>query len=988
MGKYRQYILFRMITGMLLLSTVVAGFGQFPYVRKLNYPEQLPTQVVYDMLSDSKGYIWLATDLGLFKSNGKNFTPVPFDNTTLKSVSYLQEDPGGMIWCMNFYNQLFAVKDDTLRRFVMDSSIMKDASTFLTVNVGRNDIWFRSFNNIFKVDKASRKVLNVINLPTPFDVIISSGIFDNQYQALSYGGYLFQSSEKGYGWKHIRKKFSESRLMKSSRGFISVAMGTDHHDPVEIINGYVKELNPIKLSGETYVFQGVEVDSADYWLCTQDGAIKWDPQTGETKSILPHQRVSDVVKDYQGNYWISTLDNGIFICPSLDNTLLGIYGNPMLDNFNRLEVLPNGDFFAGNTQGLLTRFSLATGKSVHYRLAKARETEFIKYDVRDDVVFFNRGVVKKDGKTLIDRFDYSKGVDRDKFGNILVSVFNGALVVNNHFGSNNRTPAISCPLYASDQTRIVFYDMNKSVLLLRSKRSNAILSANDRQLFWVAYEDGLYQYDYSSQVKILKDANGSPVIGKSMVQLPDNRLVIGSSVKGVMVFKDGRISRTFNETNGLSNNSIRKVAFSGNEIWVLTAKGLDRINLQSGVVTNYLDEYGLGDLIMNDFVHRNDSLMMATPSGILLRKHTAEKANKPIRFPLLKGYSAKKEISNGSVLSEGVAEVSFRFEALHYVTAGALDYRYRLLGLDTLWHSWGGGNNRLTFSRLAAGRYQLQIQAVAGTNYKSSLQTFSFVVPKNFLQKPWVILSLLLLVLLLAWLFLYQWKQSLLNKQTVREQLLKSQLVAIRAQMNPHFLYNVLNTVQGLVYGNRKTEAGALLGNFSDLMRKILQSSDKQFLSLKEEMENLRLYLELEKARFDEGFSYNIEIRDIKDVSGIYIPSLLLQPFAENAIKHGLMHKQGPKELEIRFEKEADILKVTIDDNGIGRERAGQINARNKNKPAGFATQALNERMALFNRLYKKKINCVITDKKDEKGNARGTLTRLWIPDYNQEPDA
>ncbi len=988
MRQNQQYLLFRIITGVLLLSGVVAGFGQYPYVRKLNYPEQLPTQVVYDMLSDSKGYIWLATDLGLFKSNGKNFTPVPFDNTNLKSVSYLQEDTEGVIWCMNFYNQLFAVTNDTLRRFVIDSNIMKEASTFINVNVGAKHIWFRSFNNIFQVDKSSRKISNVINLPAPFDIIISAGIFNNQYQALSYGGYLFQSSGIGVGWKRIRKKFSESRLMYSSKGFISVAVGTDHHDPVEISNGSTRELPPIHLSRETYIMQGVQIDSNDYWLCTQDGAYKWDPHTGATKSILPQQRVSDVVKDYQGNYWFSTLDNGIFICPSLNNTLLGMYGNPLLDNFNRLEILSNGDLFAGNTQGLLSRYSLITGKTSDYQLTKARETEFIKYDATDDVVFFNRGVVKKDGKLLIDKFDYSKGVDRDKFGNILVSVFNGALVVNNHFGSNNRTPKISCPLYASDQTRIVFYDRNKSVLLLRSKRSNAILSSNDKKLFWVAYEDGLYQYDYSNKIKILKDISGKPVIGKSMVQLPDNSLVIGSSVKGVMVFKEGIITQTFDEKNGLSNNSIRKVVKNGNDTWVLTTEGLDYLNLQTGSVTNYLNEYGLGDLILNDFVIRNDSLMLATPSGILLRKYSAEKRNKPIRFPLLKGFSNKKEIKNGSELSIGVAEVSFYFEALHYVSAGTLDYRYRLMGLDTNWHSWGGGSNRLTFSRLAAGRYQLQMQAIAGSNYKSNLQTFSFVVPKKFFQQSWVILSLLLIVLLLAWMFLRQWKQSLLKKQTVREQLLKSQLVAIRAQMNPHFLYNVLNTVQGLVYGNRKTEAGTLLGNFSDLMRKILQSSDKQFLSLKDEMENLRLYLELEKARFDEGFSYTIEIGGIKDVSEMYIPSLLLQPFAENAVKHGLMHKQGSKELEIRFEKEAEVLKVTIDDNGIGRERAERINARNKNKPAGFATLALYERMALFNRLYKKKINCVITDKKDENGNAMGTLTQLWIPDYSQNLDA
>src|SRR5258705_13863309 len=100
--------------GVLFLS---AAYGQYPYVKKIGFPEQLPTQVVYDMLTDSKGYIWLGTDKGLFRFNGRTFVSVPFDNTSSRSVSYLQEDEQGTIWCMNFYNQLFSFQKDTLRKF-------------------------------------------------------------------------------------------------------------------------------------------------------------------------------------------------------------------------------------------------------------------------------------------------------------------------------------------------------------------------------------------------------------------------------------------------------------------------------------------------------------------------------------------------------------------------------------------------------------------------------------------------------------------------------------------------------------------------------------------------------------------------------------------------------------------------------------------------------------------------------------------------------
>ena len=175
-----------------------------------------------------------------------------------------------------------------------------------------------------------------------------------------------------------------------------------------------------------------------------------------------------------------------------------------------------------------------------------------------------------------------------------------------------------------------------------------------------------------------------------------------------------------------------------------------------------------------------------------------------------------------------------------------------------------------------------------------------------------------------------------------------------------------MNTVQGLLYDNRKTEAGTLLGNFSDLMRKTLKASDSQLQHLHEELENLRLYLELEKARFDKDFSYSIQTNLREDATVIFVPSLMLQPFVENAVKHGLLHKSGHKELSIQFDQLDEGVRVIIEDNGVGRKQSEMINIRNKNKPSSFATKAIDERINLFNRLYKQKISYTITDKEDD----------------------
>ncbi len=976
----------RITVCIILLFCWSHGNGQYPYVKKLNYPEQLSTQVVYDMLTDSKGYLWLGTDKGLYRFNGRTFVSIPFNTTASKAVSYLQEDKDGVVWCMNFYNQVFYSQKDTLRQYVIDEAITHDASTFNNLVIGTEKLWLHSFSTIYEFDKASHKLLRKAEGPGKYDRIIAGAVSNNIFYAFSNAGYLFSNSIRKYGWDSIQQSYLDLKFIANNESLIGLGVGLERAPPFQIRNEKSVLLKPVDIPNDVYIFKGVEVNNHDYWLCTQNGAYQWNTETGETKLYLPNERVSDVVKDYQGNYWISTLDNGVFICSSLANTLIKIYDNPLLDNFTKLQALPNGEILAGNSQGLMTKLNLDDRQVFQYDLVKMRETEFISYDTCNQQIFTNRGVFKQDQKQPVELIDYSKGVARDKFGNLIVSYFNGAYVINDHYNQNDRKPILNCPLYIADSANNI--DINygfHNALSLRKKRSITALASIDKESFWVAYEDGLYAYNYNGTIKILKDSEGFAVSAKSLLQLADGSLVVGASTKGVMIFQKGQIVKTYDEKNGLSNNNVRKIIQQDNYIWVLTDAGLDRINETNGVITNYLDEYGLSNIIINDFIVQKDKLLFATPTGILLRYNVPRYSNFEIKFPMLRATSNGEEVAINSILPGGRHDISFYFEALHYISPSSVTYLYRLKGIDTIWRPVGNFNNQLIFNQLSPGKYEFEIQAISGLLYKSRIRNFSFVVPKSFWQKNGFIVLVFLAISLLTWFILRQWKRNLLRKQTVKEQLLKSQLVALRAQMNPHFLYNVLNTVQGLVYGNRKTEAGALLGNFSDLMRKTLHASDKQLLTVKDEIENIRLYLELEKARFDEGFEYHIGVINIEDLAAVYIPSLLIQPFIENAVKHGLMHKRGTKRVDIKFEQKADALGVTIEDNGIGRQQSMEINQRTKSKPSSFATEALNERMDLFNRLYKRKITYQIVDKKDERNNPTGTKIVLIIPDYSND---
>ncbi len=208
----------------------------------------------------------------------------------------------------------------------------------------------------------------------------------------------------------------------------------------------------------------------------------------------------------------------------------------------------------------------------------------------------------------------------------------------------------------------------------------------------------------------------------------------------------------------------------------------------------------------------------------------------------------------------------------------------------------------------------------------------------------------------------------------------QSELKAFKSQMNPHFFYNALNTVQSYILSNDKKMAIGYLSKFSSLTRSILEMTEKETVSIAEEIKTLALYLDIEKARFNEDFEFEITTENIPDTEQTKIPSMFLQPFVENAVKHGLLHKEGTKKLTVHFSIKNEILEIKIADNGIGREKSGALNAiKNKNHKS-FATEAMQNRIDILNRTRKKPIKLDYTDKKNTKEQAIGTVVNIEIP--------
>ena len=223
--------------------------------------------------------------------------------------------------------------------------------------------------------------------------------------------------------------------------------------------------------------------------------------------------------------------------------------------------------------------------------------------------------------------------------------------------------------------------------------------------------------------------------------------------------------------------------------------------------------------------------------------------------------------------------------------------------------------------------------------------------------------------------------EALQNKQKAVE----TRLQTLRLQMNPHFLFNALNSIQQMILANEEIIATRYLSRFSKLLRTILVHSDKEYVSLKEELEILTLYIELESIRFKDSFNYRIECEDEIDTDEIKLPTLLIQPFVENAIWHGLMHKEGERLLTVKFSERDECIQCVVEDNGIGRERSNEVKLAagqgNKHTSKGIAVSI--ERLNAMANGNGNHGSMQIIDLKDEKGNAKGTRVEIIFPIQN-----
>ena len=325
----------------------------------------------------------------------------------------------------------------------------------------------------------------------------------------------------------------------------------------------------------------------------------------------------------------------------------------------------------------------------------------------------------------------------------------------------------------------------------------------------------------------------------------------------------------------------------------------------------------------------------------------------------------------------------FDFIAPYVYNAEKIQYRCKLEGADQNWISVGN-NTSMRFTSLSPGKYKFYAAAsLNGQDWYSLVTPFSFEINPPFWKTWWFILIVIASCVLLA-IVLFRRRIAIIKaRAAVEQQLAGLEIRALRSQMNPHFIFNSLNSIAQLVASRQNDEGLQYLNKFSKLLRLVLEESENSFISLKDEIKILDLYLQLESLRFGSSFSYSIHSDDGIDEEETLVPCFLIHPVIENAIWHGLLHKEGERRLIINFhQQEKDKLECVVKDNGIGIEAASQKKAQQLNgeKRQSKGLKIVKDRLALMEQQQQTTTAFRMEDMKDDNGFISGTKVTIQLP--------
>ena len=728
---------------------------------------------------------------------------------------------------------------------------------------------------------------------------------------------------------------------------------------VDGVLGYKKgaEFVSRKLGEKSQGLSKAYIDSKGrVWMAYYNGGIKTYKNIQEAykgdhpiETLFEGKNISSIFEDHSGGVWLAIQNNGIYYIPKPQIHVQLLGKDELANRVFSLHKTSEGEIFVGNHNGSL--FQLRNNQPPVHVFKEKISKEYLKSfrieenESGDKIPYLNHLLITKSGLTIL--YSTAEFEVRNK----------GVLV------------------YSSKGVRVnkVFEDANGNV--------------------WIGTNNGLFKYQDRALVSMVSKSDLFKDRIEDIDQLENGTLLIGSRFKGLILWEENSITN-ITEANGLTGNIVSDIFIDEDEVlWVSTTTGLNRliksVNNQFDV-QRITEIHGLPTREVNSVTGVGDIIWVATNKGVAtFNKHDIKKNTTApdLYFHTILIGNKKVFLKSEYSLPYDHHYIQINFTGLSYRSQGKVLYRYRMLGVSD---DWIITNTRsVNYPSLVDGKYTFEVQAANEDGVWSKSKKIDFEIDLPFWKKWWFII-LIFLLFISSIVATFKLREFVVNKKEEQLKLLekeklmtvKSELKALRSQMNPHFVFNTLSAIRNAINTLDKNVASNHVVNFGKLIRMVLESSKNPIIEIETEIEMLTLYLELETLRFSDKFSYSITRDQEIYEDSFYIPVMVIQPFVENAILHGLAPKETDDlELSISFtlKNETEML-CTIEDNGIGREASRKLNEIKNLKKESMGMQITKERLKLHYKATGKKYSFNIIDLINDENKPAGTRIVITFP--------